>query len=234
MAPYCTSEQTQIRKNARRKHIINTAIKIFAANGYHGTTVKNIVDEAETSVGNFYFYFKNKEDIFETLYEEMHFMVGHFIQSMIEGSTYKIVEKFCRGAASSLWVYQQYRDISRILLLEGISLNPRFEKKRVALIASSAEAKVTLFNHLKEKNLIKVPDVRLAAIAIDGGYFNVITSWLQSETPWDLTTAAYPLAVFNLQALGISFEEEEALHHVAICLEECPTSFETFRNQTLL
>ena len=67
---YKSSNETQKRKDLKKKHIIDIATKVFA-NGYHGTTVKNVVEEADISVGTFYFYFKNKEDLFETLYDEL-------------------------------------------------------------------------------------------------------------------------------------------------------------------
>lgn len=45
-----------------------------------------------------------------------------------------------------------------------------------------------------------------------------------------VTTAAYPIAVFNLHALGISFTEEKARQYAGNCFGE----FESFRNQNLV
>lgn len=42
---------------------MNSAIKLFASNGFHGTKVDDIAEEAGFSKGTFYYYFKSKENI---------------------------------------------------------------------------------------------------------------------------------------------------------------------------
>jgi TetR/AcrR family transcriptional regulator, cholesterol catabolism regulator len=47
--------------------IIETGLKLFAEHGFEGTTVKNLSEEAGTSLGLLYHYFKNKESLLETV-----------------------------------------------------------------------------------------------------------------------------------------------------------------------
>ena len=47
----------------RKNDIIKTAIKLFNENGYGNTSTRHIAETMEISVGNLYYYFKNKEDI---------------------------------------------------------------------------------------------------------------------------------------------------------------------------
>ncbi|MFN3945746.1 MAG: TetR/AcrR family transcriptional regulator [Allosphingosinicella sp.] len=49
----------------RRQHIIDAAMRLFARNGFHRTTMRDIFEEAGLSAGAVYNYFKSKEDIFE-------------------------------------------------------------------------------------------------------------------------------------------------------------------------
>ena len=49
------------RKERRYNEYIESAIKVFEQKGYHNTRVKDITEEAGTSVGNFYRYFDSKE-----------------------------------------------------------------------------------------------------------------------------------------------------------------------------
>ncbi len=46
-----------------REKILFSARKLFLEKGYSKTTLKDIVKDAETSIGNCYFYYKNKETI---------------------------------------------------------------------------------------------------------------------------------------------------------------------------
>lgn len=56
------------RKNkVKRYDIIRAALKLFSEKGYEHTTVRDIVSEANTSMGNLYFHFANKQSILEYL-----------------------------------------------------------------------------------------------------------------------------------------------------------------------
>ena len=51
-----------------RQKIIDTAWELFYKNGYENTTVNDIIREVGTSKGGFYYYFKAKEDLLNSLY----------------------------------------------------------------------------------------------------------------------------------------------------------------------
>jgi hypothetical protein len=97
------------------------------------------------------------------------------------------------------------------------------------MVNKSRQSKIGLFTYLQEKKLITIPDVNIAAVAMEGCNQNVIMTWLQSEKKWKLTDAAYPLAVLNLQMLGIHFDGEEVLFMIKRFLESADERFDTFR-----
>lgn len=216
---YRTSPETQDRKDAKRKHIIETAVKVFAARGYHTTTVKDIVQEAHVSVGSFYFYFKSKEDIFETLYDEISQAIFSASERVIDGD-FSLVQRFCRAITSSLRFFNSYRDLTKIILIEAVGLNPRFEHKRTEIMRQSANRMKTLFDFLIEKGYISTPDSMVAALAYDGTMLNIVLNWLQNSETTDLTKFAFPLAIYNLQALNIQFHPDEVDNYIAEFLEE--------------
>ena len=53
---------------ARRNEILQAALKLFSQKGYHLTSINEIAKEAQFSVGSLYGFFKNKEDLFLTLF----------------------------------------------------------------------------------------------------------------------------------------------------------------------
>ncbi|MDY6903662.1 MAG: TetR/AcrR family transcriptional regulator [Thermodesulfobacteriota bacterium] len=57
-------------KEERHETILRAAEHLFVTQGYHHTSVENVADRAEVSVGTVYFYFKNKEDILLQLFSE--------------------------------------------------------------------------------------------------------------------------------------------------------------------
>ena len=53
----------QREREKRYQTIFKAAEKLFARQGYHKTSMEQVADRAEVSVGTVYFYFKNKEDL---------------------------------------------------------------------------------------------------------------------------------------------------------------------------
>ncbi|MBM4040959.1 MAG: TetR family transcriptional regulator [Planctomycetes bacterium] len=50
---------------AHRREILEAAERVFARNGYRGSTVEQIAQEAEFAVGTLYNFFKSKEELYE-------------------------------------------------------------------------------------------------------------------------------------------------------------------------
>jgi AcrR family transcriptional regulator len=57
-------------KDARRNHILQAAAACFAANGFHATSMQDVLSEAAISPGAFYRYFGSKADLIGALAEE--------------------------------------------------------------------------------------------------------------------------------------------------------------------
>ncbi|MFD2043838.1 TetR/AcrR family transcriptional regulator [Ornithinibacillus salinisoli] len=58
------SEEQRLNMKKRRQKILDTAVHLFATEGYEGTTIKKIAEAAEISFGNVFTYFKDKEQLF--------------------------------------------------------------------------------------------------------------------------------------------------------------------------
>jgi AcrR family transcriptional regulator len=56
--------------NNKREIILQTAKKLFAKQGYDNTSVREIVQSANTSMGNLYFHFPNKQSILKVICKE--------------------------------------------------------------------------------------------------------------------------------------------------------------------
>ncbi len=56
-------------ENSKKNLIKQSAVVVFAQEGYHETTVEEIAQEAEIAVGTIYNYFTNKQEILEYIFE---------------------------------------------------------------------------------------------------------------------------------------------------------------------
>lgn len=64
-------QKKAIKDNARKNDILKAASKCFIADGFEGTSIRRIMDEAGAEVGLFYYYFKSKDDIYSAFIESL-------------------------------------------------------------------------------------------------------------------------------------------------------------------
>lgn len=63
------SAEAGAREGERRHTILRAAIDVFARKGYHGCRIADVAREAGVAYGLVYHYFKNKDELLETVFE---------------------------------------------------------------------------------------------------------------------------------------------------------------------
>jgi AcrR family transcriptional regulator len=212
---YKSSKETQERKDLKKKHILEVATRVFAAKGYHGTTVKDVVEAADISVGTFYFYFKNKEDLFATLYDEVSEEFYTALINSLDNINNEIDLGFSRAITFFLKVIDVNKPFAKILLIEAVGLNSKFEKMRYEVTHKYVTYTAEHFQKMQKCENIKIADVKIFSLAFIGTLYNVIMEWLQSDTSTGLTECAYALTIYNLQALGVAYNDENVKRGIA-------------------
>ena len=78
MTPRTASQFREIREE-RRAQLLDIALKLFADEGYHNTTINEIARKAGISKGLIYNYFKSKEELLlEVISRSMDEITGYF------------------------------------------------------------------------------------------------------------------------------------------------------------
>lgn len=62
-----TQEQFEAIRAERRTHILQSALKVFAEDGYHNASISKVSKAAGISKGLMYNYFESKEELLQTL-----------------------------------------------------------------------------------------------------------------------------------------------------------------------
>lgn len=62
--------RTKEEAEQTRKHLLNTALRLFASQGIARTSLKDVAAAAELTHGALYWHFRNKTDLLEALYKE--------------------------------------------------------------------------------------------------------------------------------------------------------------------
>jgi len=119
---------TTERQLVRRGQLLDAARRIFERDGYHGATVSAIVQSAGLSQGAFYLYFADKKAIFAALQEEM----ATLLRRRIYWATRDVVDPRTRlvaGLRAFFDFYAEYAAFSRRLAIEGLGIDPGFERR---------------------------------------------------------------------------------------------------------
>lgn len=156
-------------------------MEIFAAKGYHGAVVDDIVATSETSKGAFYHYFPSKQGIFLTLMDALGVLVEAGVEAAIVG------EKSALGKVEAalrivLEMAETRRDLVKILLVEAVGLGPDLERKRLDIHRRFTRVIRRHLERAVEDGAIPRQDTALASQAWVGALTEVITQWLTTDT----------------------------------------------------
>ena len=79
-----TKEQFEQIKNDKKELIKETALKVFAEEGYHAASISTIAKKAQISKGLIYNYFKSKEDLLNAIFNDGYISKMHILNELKE------------------------------------------------------------------------------------------------------------------------------------------------------
>jgi AcrR family transcriptional regulator len=199
---YRSTPKMAERKEARRRSILDAALQLFGRQGYHATTVPMIVAEADTSTGNFYFYFRNKEDVFAAALSDLGERISAAIDEAIASGGAEPLQQMQSAVEGFVLFLARNPDEARILIVESSGLSPRLEETRRAIIASHARGVEQALRKLAKTLPPMNPEV--TARCWTGAVYEAVYSWLEipkKKRP-AAKTVADAVARFNLRGIG--------------------------------
>lgn len=187
-------------ESATRDRLMAAAMDVFAAKGYHGAIVDDIVTASGTSKGAFYHYFPSKQSIFLTLMDGLAALVEQGVEAAIaseEGALAK-VEAALRVVLETA---AAQRDLVKILFVEAVGLGPTLERKRLEIHRRFAGLIQRHLDRAVRDGTIPRQDTVLAAQAWLGALNEVITQWLIGDGG-GLTERLPALRALLLRSIG--------------------------------
>lgn len=155
---------TQKRSKNTKNQIIQAGLKLFSDKGYYRTNSKEIAKEAGVSIGSFYAYFSDKEELFKEVFLE-HFKRIHSILMSIDIKTF-----VNSGNIRGFFKHMTEK------LIEAHTISPGFHQEIQIMLLSSKEIEVIMkdirdeqFKMTKNtlsawKNQLRIKDIDTAAV----------------------------------------------------------------------
>lgn len=123
----------QREREQRYQTILAAAERLFAVEGYHKTSMEQIANAAEMSVGAVYFYFKNKEDLLVQLMAEIGLLLRRTIGAVFRAHGPTMESFRLTGQAFFEDFCVNYPEKCAILFRESVGQSKGVEALRKAL-----------------------------------------------------------------------------------------------------
>ena len=180
-----------LKKNKPKyKQIIDAAVIVIADNGYHQAQVSKIAKQAGVADGTIYLYFKNKEDILISVFQEKMSLFVDNLQDIIKESS-SASEMLFRMIEGHFKVLSEDHHLATVTQLELRQSNKDLRLK----INSILKEYLKLLDEILKKGIevgefMQDIDIRLVRQVIFGTIDEVSTTWVMKEQKYDLVAMA--------------------------------------------
>lgn len=117
-----TKPKDTLRGESTRMEIVHAAYRLFIQQGYHGTSVRQVAQNAGIALGGIYNHFPSKEDIFEAVLQTYH--PYHEILEAAQAAQVDTIELFVRSVATQMIAALDRRpEFLNLMLIEIVEFN---------------------------------------------------------------------------------------------------------------
>ncbi len=193
----------------KRECILEAALRAFARNGFYNTRVSDIASEAGVADGTIYLYFKNKDDLLISLFEDqMEWIIDRLRHELaaVDGGVLNQLRSF---------IHLHFRlAVERPDLAEFITVELRQSAKFVKeyenpKFADYLKMLYSLIERGQEEGVLRTDlDRRLVTRAIFGALDEVLLQLaLLPDAPDDVSDEAYQIAEMIIDGLRVRSSE---------------------------
>lgn len=189
------------RSGGKHQVILDAAVKTFARTGYHRARVSDIAGQAGVADGTVYIYFNGKQDILISLFQNL---MHRFVEDL------KSELARCPDADAKLKTIIAFHlktlngnpDQARVTQLELRQIDKQINEGISKPLLSYFKLIEEVIEEGKKQALYRHDlDTRTARKVIFGAIDEVVTCWVMSGKPYDLTELKKP--VYDLLSRGL-------------------------------
>lgn len=166
------------REAERRQRLLDTALTLFAEQGYARTPIEQLCAEAKVTARHFYQLFGSREGLLQALYAQLMQDLGGALLSALSKPKANIAEQLPLAVRTLVEHYLADNRRARIGVLEVVGVSPEMERLRRAAIHDMAKLIALYMKQLAAQGDLPDRDYHLTSIAIVGGINELMADWL--------------------------------------------------------
>jgi AcrR family transcriptional regulator len=165
----------------KRRVILDAAVRVFAAKGYHTCRVGDIAQEAGVAHGLLYHYFASKEEVLETVFRDNW---GELLETFarIEASEEPPLEQLAGIAKALLRSWRNNPDLVRVMVRE-VARSPHLQRQIDEIGAVFLLIQRVIERGQADGSFRPELDARLASWIFYGGLEELLTGWVLGGLP---------------------------------------------------
>jgi TetR/AcrR family fatty acid metabolism transcriptional regulator len=186
----------------KRDRILKAAIRVFAKNGFYATRVSEIAKAAGVADGTIYLYFKNKDDVLITIFEDgIQQLLG--ILREVATSEQPFDARITRIIELQLGLLEEQRDLAEVITVNLRQSSSLLKQYAAPLFMEYIDVIAGLVREgQKEGAFRKDINARVVARSLFGALDAILLTWALGEAdPASLRKAAAHCANLFLEGL---------------------------------
>lgn len=196
----------------KQQNILNSATEIFAEKGYYQTSIQNITQKAGVSTGTFYIYYKNKEDVLLSIYQQFFECLDSMIEKKMSEKYSDSVEKLIVCTADIVSFYASNPDLSLILLTKTIGMSKISEDEYYKVFNHICSIFMEIISGIDSNEF---DDVYISSVAYVQILNGLTAQWIVYSSDRTLEDLIYTIIKYNFNALKIKADSQYIKKHIS-------------------
>ena len=195
--------RAEAKRQARQAEIVQAAGRVFSRNGYHTSSIADVIAAAGISRGTFYLYFDSKEQLFLGLIDD-------FVRRMVE--VVQVVDvrgpaplsAICDNLRRVVDVVFDNRELTLLVFRQSMGVNSEIDEKLTRFYGFLREMIQGALSKGAAAGLIRDVNRRLVTIALIGGIKELLYSYLIEAQDEEVDREEITRQLFDFALGGLS------------------------------
>ena len=162
----------------RRRQILDAAVRVFARQGFHGSRVSDIADEAGVAYGLLYHYFRSKDQLLSTVFSERWKLMLEAIEAADQRDA-SGREKLDDIAGFIVGSYHHDPDLMKVIIVEVTRAANSFGRTHLDEIRQAFDGIAAIVAAAQAKGEFRADaDPQFAAMSFYGVVEQALTAWI--------------------------------------------------------